>query len=184
MASFRIKRIKMFIDLTQLERDELLFEHQYPVGSIDLQDENLTLNEPCSISLRLNRRGHDIDAQGTVATTVGVNCDRCLTPTLLPLSSSFNLIYLPFNSLSATDELVLERRELDFSFYKDNRLDIDELVQEQIRLALPMTNLCREDCRGLCGKCGQDLNNSTCQCVTEDIDPRWSALLELKNKKN
>ncbi|MEW6731742.1 MAG: DUF177 domain-containing protein [Acidobacteriota bacterium] len=175
----------MFIDLTQLERKpELQVDYQYPVGNPDLQDESLTIKSPARVLMRLLRRGREIDARGTVLVKVSVLCDRCLTPVVVEIDSSFNLIYLPLNNLSHTDEMVLERRELDFCFYSNDRLDLDELVREQIQLSLPMTNLCRADCQGLCNQCGQDLNVSRCQCGGEYIDPRWQALLEMKKKSN
>jgi uncharacterized protein len=173
----------MLIDLTQLEKkEELQLDYQYPVGALDLQDETVALNSACDVSLHLKKRGNDIDASGQVTAEIAVNCDRCLAPLIVAINGSFNLIYLPIDHLSGNDELVLERQELDFCFYRENRLDLDELAREQILLALPMSNLCREDCRGLCRQCGQDLNVSTCQCVIEHIDPRWSALLDLKKK--
>jgi uncharacterized protein len=174
----------MFIDLAQLEQDGLRVDYQYPAGFPDLQDANLTLISPCAITVNLQRRGHDIDANVRVTATIGATCDRCLAPTVIAIDSSFNAIFLPLERLNETEELILERQELDFSFYKENRIDLDDLVREQIQLALPMSNLCREDCLGLCRHCGQNLNISACQCKDESIDPRWSALLELKKKIN
>lgn len=175
----------MFIDLIQLEKqekDELDFEHIYPASQLDLEDKEVQLCAPCQVQIHLTRREKDIDARGTVNTAVTATCDRCLKAITVEIDSSFNLIFLPLKNLSATDELVLERQELDFSFYQDHRIELDDLVREQIQLALPMTHLCRTDCQGLCRECGQDLNNGKCDCHTESIDPRWNTLLELKKK--
>jgi uncharacterized protein len=174
----------MFVDLTQLEKDELRVDYQYPIDALDLQDPSLALKSPCQVSMKLQRVGREVRARGTVAVGIQVFCDRCLAPITVSVDSAFDLIYLPLNNLSQSDELVLERRELDFSFYRDERLNLDELVREQIQLSLPMTNLCREDCKGLCSQCGQDLNAASCQCVNDYVDPRWSALNELKKKTN
>lgn len=174
----------MYIDLTQLEKDELRVDYQYQPGTLDLQDANISLHSPCDVTVRLKRRGQDIDTRGKVTAEIVVNCDRCLAPMIVAIDSSFQLIYLPVDELNQTDELVLERHELDFSFYRDNRINLDELTREQIQLSLPMSNLCREECRGLCRQCGQDLNIGTCQCISDYIDPRWDALLELKKKIN
>ena len=56
-------------------------------------------------------------------------------------------------------------------------------ILEQIELAMPMKFVCREDCRGLCYKCGADLNEGACLCKNEEIDSRMSALLEFRQKK-
>jgi len=55
-------------------------------------------------------------------------------------------------------------------------------MREQFYLALPMKPLCREDCKGLCPRCGEDLNVKGCGCVIETADPRWEALKTLKQK--
>ncbi|KAF0247724.1 MAG: hypothetical protein FD167_2877 [bacterium] len=94
----------------------------------------------------------------------------------------YDLICLAEENLSQTDELILERRELDFSFYRDNQLNLDDIVKEQIELAIPMSNLCKEDCLGLCSQCGQDQNLKKCDCASKDVDLRWNALTELKKK--
>ena len=50
-------------------------------------------------------------------------------------------------------------------------------------LAVPMKNLCSEDCKGLCPKCGKNLNEGLCNCNEENIDPRWETIQKLKSKK-
>jgi uncharacterized protein len=58
-------------------------------------------------------------------------------------------------------------------------IDVDEIVKEQILLAVPTRMLCREDCKGICPECGADKNTGECNCVTDEIDPRWAALKDL-----
>jgi uncharacterized protein len=58
-------------------------------------------------------------------------------------------------------------------------LDVDEIVKEQILLAVPTRMLCREDCKGICPQCGVDKNTGECNCETKEIDPRWAALKNL-----
>lgn len=59
-------------------------------------------------------------------------------------------------------------------------LDVSAWARDAIAEALPMSILCREDCAGLCAQCGTDLNTASCDCVTDDADPRWAALAELR----
>lgn len=172
----------MLIDLTQLEKDDLSIKHLYTIESLNLEDEEHTLASSCSVSLILRRRKTDIDVNGKIETTVNALCDRCLANTNIEISNKFNLICLSEENLSQTDELILERRELDFSFYKGDKLNLDDIVKEQIQLSIPMSNLCQDNCLGLCSQCGQDLNKKKCSCSSNDIDPRWSALTELKKK--
>lgn len=60
----------------------------------------------------------------------------------------------------------------------DLRFDVDPLVTEDIFLTMPFKFLCSEDCKGLCVKCGKNLNDGPCSCKS-DTDPRWDALLQL-----
>jgi uncharacterized protein len=61
-------------------------------------------------------------------------------------------------------------------------VELDEPLLEAVVLSLPQKTLCREDCRGLCPRCGQDLNEGSCQCPTESPDPRWAALEKLRDE--
>ena len=62
---------------------------------------------------------------------------------------------------------------------QDNQLDIDELVRADLFLELPNKVLCREDCKGLCGQCGKNLNFDSCECEKKPIDPRLAVLGKL-----
>ena len=74
----------------------------------------------------------------------------------------------------------LTEAEMSVSVFDGKAIDVDEIVKEQILLAVPTRMLCREDCKGICPECGIDKNTGECQCVTDDIDPRWAALKNLK----
>jgi uncharacterized protein len=65
-----------------------------------------------------------------------------------------------------------------------DKIDIKSDVREFALLSIPMKKLCKEDCKGLCYKCGKDLNKEQCTCSAEEIDPRWKPLMNLKDKLN
>ncbi|RME68679.1 MAG: DUF177 domain-containing protein, partial [Nitrospirae bacterium] len=73
----------------------------------------------------------------------------------------------------------IHQDEAELGFYKNDELDITSIVQEQILLNLPMKPLCMPECKGLCPRCGMNLNTGTCDCPRTEIDPRWSALKKL-----
>ena len=81
--------------------------------------------------------------------------------------------------VSQTDEIELSEEDLGVLKLKHPTLETRPLVLEQIQLGIPMKPLCREDCAGLCVKCGANLNNGSCECAA-DVDPRWAALGALK----
>ena len=72
--------------------------------------------------------------------------------------------------------------DLNVSFYKDDQIDLGEVMREQFYLALPMKPLCREDCRGLCPVCGVNRNRESCTCQAEWVDPRMDALRRFKSQ--
>ncbi|MEO7658752.1 MAG: DUF177 domain-containing protein, partial [Pyrinomonadaceae bacterium] len=69
---------------------------------------------------------------------------------------------------------------LDESLVEDGKIDMAEVVREQLLLVQPEQIFCREDCKGLCPQCGANLNLIDCKCADDDIDPRWAALKNLK----
>lgn len=74
-----------------------------------------------------------------------------------------------------TDKLANEDDE-EFVLLQDFSLDVDELVRSALILEMPSRFLCVEDCKGLCPKCGCDLNEGSCNCDLKDRDPRWDVL--------
>ena len=99
-------------------------------------------------------------------------CDRCGTYTSESHSVTIE------KSLATS----LERQESDtIIVVPDMRLDVDELVYSEVILNLPSKHLCKSDCRGLCQKCGKNLNEGDCDCEKSEPDPRFDKLRELLN---
>lgn len=101
-------------------------------------------------------------------------CDRCAED----VKKNFDL---------KVKRIVVERLENendddDYIVVKNRELDLDELVSEEVSLSLPSKILCKEDCKGLCPKCGANLNVKKCDCKS-DVDPRMAALLQLLDEE-
>jgi uncharacterized protein len=90
------------------------------------------------------------------------------------------LEYIPGSEYESSDVAELTEAEMSVAVFDGEAIDVDEIMKEQILLAVPTRMLCREDCKGICPECGIDKNTGECQCVTDDIDPRWAALKNLK----
>ena len=89
-----------------------------------------------------------------------------------------------YSDEEATDVLMEnEDSEDDIILLDGNELDLDEVVTTAFVLAMDTKNLCSEDCKGLCAKCGADLNLGPCGC-RPDVDPRWAALAQLLDDEN
>ena len=64
----------------------------------------------------------------------------------------------------------------------NSSVNIDEEVADEMFLSLPLRNLCSDECKGLCPKCGCNKNEKECNCVTKEIDPRWAILKKFTDK--
>jgi len=113
-------------------------------------------------SLGLDRTGDLVSVRGSVRSSARLECVRCLSTFELPL-----VVDLAVVADRAGDHVRLEK-ELeadDYMLFHDGRqLDLREQARESLLLELPITPHCREDCRGLCPRCGADLNLGACGC--------------------
>ena len=118
--------------------------------------------------LRLSRTKEGILVQGELQVGLTDECARCLDP--VSRDVTFKL-----------EELFAYPTPLDneFSVNDAGILDLGPLVRDEVFIALGSSVLCRPDCKGLCPHCGENLNNTTCDCESDAIDPRFAQLKEL-----
>jgi uncharacterized protein len=161
------------------------FAHTYQPEEVALdEEEQARLTSEAKVEGTASRKGEEIRLRGKIGAEVEVACDRCLARVRLPLEVEFDTAFIPQAAEAVkTDNVELLAADMGLAAYEGEAVDLDELVREQITLALPSRRLCREECKGLCPKCGADLNAGECDCERGGTDPRWSALADLKNKK-
>jgi uncharacterized protein len=99
----------------------------------------------------------------------------------LPIDSTFKLEYVTAEDYQAQQVIELTEDDLDLSLFDGEAIDIDELVTEELMLAIPDHVLCNENCKGMCPVCGVDRNSIRCECETHEVDPRWAGLKKLVN---
>jgi len=117
---------------------------------------------------------------GQLRATVRTNCVRCLRPTEEPLAIE---IEEEFASEGAPPEVdTIDREDPERSAIHDYVLDVREFVRQQVAVNVPMSSLCRPDCRGLCPNCGRNLNDGPCDCAPEAETGPFAALQDLLNK--
>ncbi len=114
--------------------------------------------------------------RGSAAVTVEGHCARCLEPVSFVCNLCFDREFA-IGEGNGQEEDSEEEPYLDGSC-----LDADRLVCNELLLSLPMRVLCREDCRGICNRCGTNLNFGTCTCDTRSLDPRMSVIQEIFNE--
>ena len=172
----------MFIEIADLEDKPLHIMNVYREGELPFLNEHAALEEPVSVDFTLTHDELDLRLGGFVETSIRYTCARCLKQLSRRLSTSFDLLYLPQPGGGPDEEIELKYEDMDVGFYDGVRLDVDLMVLEQIELAIPMRFICREDCRGLCHRCGADLNERTCGCPRDEPDPRLGVLREFRRK--
>lgn len=134
-----------------------------------------------SAAVDLYRTGHEVVARGKVNGQLVALCSRCASPAQLKLDSSMQIVFLPRGSeVPDVEDDEVAAEQPDVVHYDDETIDLAETLREELLLALPLAPLCREDCKGLCPRCGTDLNEGPCDCLVETKDDRWSRLKNLK----
>ena len=171
----------MRIELDKLGARGGQFAHLYEPEELLLDDEHARLIEPPQVSGRVIRSDHKVRLRGSVTARAEVDCDRCLRAVPVPIETSFDVSYVPATEFTAEAEAAeLQEEDLSLSVFDGETIDVDELVREQVLLALPARALCREECHGLCPVCGADRNIESCDCEAKEADPRWAALKDLR----
>jgi uncharacterized protein len=167
------------LSLDTVVDEPLRFAFEIPFTLEELDREPLVSIAPARIEGEVDRTEGGYSLSARAAWAGELECSRCLAPYPFAHDEEFLLI-LRRRAPIAGEEISLDREDLDTYFYDDPVVPVAPIIEERIQMAVPMKPLCREDCRGLCPRCGIDRNQSDCQCVTEFADPRWNALKVLK----
>ncbi len=129
---------------------------------------------------------NSVHVRGRLRAGIQLQCGRCLEPFSHDVDQAVDQFYLPHEpgqQEEDQDDVKLEDRDMVIAYHQGDRLDLAEMVREQVTLALPLKSLCREDCKGLCAHCGQNQNLGACSCAeTHPVDPRLSPLALLFGK--
>lgn len=143
-------------------------------------DPELVIQEPITGRVKFTKIPRGVLVTGELDTVVELNCNRCLEPFDQPITIEveeefYPLVDLQTGAFLPQGEVVDEATLID----EKNIIDLSEVARQSLLLSLPSLPVCREDCKGICPQCGQNLNEATCDCPTESVDPRWEALRRL-----
>ncbi len=144
--------------------------------------EGFSVSSPVKAQLSVNKIENEVMVTGNLAVELEMACSRCLKDVRQAQDLPVSVVYHPADEIGS-EKHGLHDDEMDMGFYTGEELDVDELIREQILLSVQMKPLCKEDCKGLCPKCGIDLNTATCTCVQKEIDPRLEVLKKLLDKE-
>ncbi len=162
----------MVLDLKRIfatDNSVLEVEHSLDMGDVDFMG-YFPLKNPVKITGSVSNKASVVSLNLLIEYIFDAPCDRC----------GVNAIH---NHTVTVDKLLatsIERQESDTIItVPDMKFDVDEFVYSEVILDLPSKHLCNENCKGLCEKCGKNLNEGECDCKTREVDPRLAKLMEL-----
>ena len=171
----------MKLDLRPLLAGDRLLEFDYEL-LLDADSEDtvsfltdVDFPSPMKVSGEITNTAGYMRMTLTMSVDYVAQCARCLSPVTGQFTLDLEKTVAPRNLLGDLDEDKLD----EFAIIEDGFLDMDEQLLEQLEMEFPMRFLCREDCKGLCPKCGKNLNEGECDCDHTEIDPRMEPLRKL-----
>ncbi len=171
----------MRLDLRPLLAGErlLAFDYEFPLDT-DPRDPKsflygVVFPSPMKVSGEITNTAGYMRMHLSASVDYQTTCARCLTPLSGTFCLSLEKTVAPKDVLSDLDSNAPD----DYVTVEDGFLDMDEPILEELEMEFPVRFLCREDCRGLCPRCGKNLNDSACDCKKNETDPRMEPLRAL-----
>ncbi len=170
----------------ELEQEYSCSSSEFPDLTVLAEEGGPKFNEPLYFRLRFQRLGQYVEVDASLKAVVVLQCGRCLQFFEQSLVESFSLTFVP---QSESDEITEEDVELatdDLGLitYQDDILRLQEPLQEQLLMAVPISPICKKSCRGLCPSCGMDLNIEECHCVRKPFNNKFNVLADIDFKKS
>lgn len=167
----------MIIDLKHIfvtDNSSTTIEYALDLSDVEYMG-SYPLKEPAVINGTVSNSASLIRLEAEISYEFDAPCDRCGQETVRKHTIAVS------KSLASS----IEAEESDtILIVPDMQLNLDELIYTEVITNLPMKHLCKENCKGICMKCGKNLNEGECNCTTKEIDPRLAALAELLKENN
>ncbi len=182
--TFMIKEKGIFKETILLEDipdDGLHKTYEDMPGLLDDQDDCKAV-APITGRADLHKIQKGVYLTGMVATTLELKCHRCLAAYETAVSSEFSYMLLTGSTHGLKEQVELKTEDMETSHLDGAEVPLSEYFREQILLQLPMKQLCKEDCKGICPLCGADLNAEKCRCLPREVESPFAVLKRLKIK--
>lgn len=172
----------MFLSVKEMEVRKVRFDESFAPGVIDFSGESLVQKTPLhavGVAELLPHTDGEVRIKGKYTVEVEAVCDRCLGAARFPIDTDFDLFYRPMSFIARDEEVGIDEGEAELGFYEKDGMELEDILREQVLLALPMQRVCSEACKGICPACGRNRNEGDCNCPPAAGDARWSALRDL-----
>lgn len=160
----------MIVDIERLPAEGLRISKDFEFLSTDLVEENTVFLEPVHADVLVKKAGEEIFISGRISTCLSFICCRCLSPFEFKVDSRFDLAYLPEELDDYKEKL--EGEDINKLFYYSQKIDLQEVLLEQLNFTFPTRPLCSKSCQGICPVCGKVISGGKCSCVANESDPR------------
>ncbi len=171
----------MSIDLSNLfSKDESIYSFESEITSSDINSDlkEFEVLHPIKYKGEICKINREYIMNIHIYYTFKTKCDRCLTTTIKNSKTSLSAKLEDYKKMQEEEDEV----DTDIIYYDNNVISIEDYVLMEVLSSLPMKTLCKEDCKGLCPKCGADFNKESCDCIVENIDPRFEKLRNFFDK--
>ena len=135
---------------------------------------------PLMLSLTVQRRNHNVVVRGHLTGMLAFTCSRCAGEAAHGVDIAFTHVFVARSHHLALPDDFDNPADAEFTFFEGRKVEVEPLVSEEFVLSMPWFPICRDGCRGLCPRCGQNLNEGNCTCDADVVDPRWMPLKDLK----
>jgi uncharacterized protein len=176
----------MFLSVKEMELRKIRFDESLQPGQMDFGGveggglEQVAPLEVKGVAELLAHTEGEVRVQGRYRVDMTAQCDRCLGRARFSLDQPFDLFYRPMSFIAREEEVEIDEGEAEIGFYEGEGIELEDILREQVMLALPMQRVCSDACKGICPVCGTNRNETECGCRTESADDRWNALRNLK----
>ena len=166
----------MKIKISNLSDGSHQFRFVEPVNALGLEP---PFEGNIEVDVEINRTHNQLILDSSILVNTVFECDRCTALFNRPLHTEYEMVYM-----MGVEPVDTESDNIAYLSAEADSIDISDDVRDFTILAVPMKKLCSEECKGLCSRCGKNLNEGDCSCSKEAADVRWLPLMELKNKLN
>lgn len=141
---------------------------------------------PIKARLKAQMVAQIVELDGEVETVATLSCDRCVKEFEVPVKAKFSVAFcseLPELSDDDEDGAEIRAEDMGLTLYHGDEIELDEVIAEQVVLAVPVHPLCEKQCKGLCSSCGANLNDGPCECKPKEYPGKFAALKDFKVEK-
>ena len=174
----------MEFEIDRIPSNGLEFDISVNADDFGIKQDDCLLKEPVAVKGELKLLKKEVYFKGKAKADLQLTCSRCLAPFKFLAETD---VFARFIRKPKANDLDMERQmleeEIDAEYFTSSKVNLIASVRDAILLALPIMQVCKIKCLGMCSECGQNLNESQCKCGDNvAIDPRFEKLKQLKEK--